>query len=355
MNSRERVLAVLSGEMPDRVPCWCGASDEFWAKAKRYTGILEDEDLRIRMRDDFRRVYAAYNGPDLGNPQHGKIRTIFGIERDGLGYGQALNHPLAGAGLSDVLDYPWPDPAWMDVSAIEATARSYDGKYAILGGDWSPFWHDVMELFGMETFFIRMYTEPEVVKAALQKVVDYYWEVSRRIFDAAARHIDIFFIGNDFGSQCGPLLGPDLFREFIVPHLQRLVALGHDFGLKVQLHCCGGFAPLIPLMLETGLDALQAVQPSCQGMDLQTLKEQFGNRIVFNGAIDSHHVLIDGSAEEVRQKTREVLDIMMPGGRYIAGASHDSILEETPVENILAMFDTVVESGVYELINRGTA
>ena len=73
----------------------------------------------------------------------------------------------------------------------------------------------------------------------------------------------------------------------------------------------------------------------------------FGAKIVFNGAIDSHHVLINGTPDSVRAATREVLGIMKPGGGYIAGASHDTILEETPIENVLAMFDAIQEFGAY--------
>jgi len=82
-------------------------------------------------------------------------------------------------------------------------------------------------------------------------------------------------------------------------------------------------------------------------MDLGKLKADFGDKFFFNGAIDSHNVLIDGTTDFVRQKTKEVLDIMMPGGGYIAGASHDTILEETPLENVLAMFETIREYGTY--------
>ena len=346
MNSRDRVAAVFNHDIPDRVPCWCGSSEEFWLKAGQELG-LDDEGLRVRFHDDFRRVYAQYKGPHIQESSGAKVRNIFGIDRQGLGYGQALNHPLANASFKEVCDYAWPDPNWMDVSSIRADALGYNGQYAILGGDWSPFWHDVVELLGMETLFIRMYTEPEVVKKVFESVVDYYFEVSRRIFEEAGDCIDIFFIGNDFGSQCGPLLGPDLFGEFIYPHLVRLADLGRAYRLKVQMHCCGGIEPLIPLMIEAGIDALHAVQPSCHGMDLKTLKETFGDKVIFNGAIDSHHILIDGTAETVRKDTRKVLEVMMPGGGYIAGASHDAILEETPVENILAMFDVVCEYGVY--------
>jgi uroporphyrinogen-III decarboxylase len=347
MASRERVLAAFEHEEPDRVPSWCGASVEFWDKAKRELQ-LDDEGLRIRFGDDFRRVLAEYAGPEYQLSAGAISRTVFGIERHGIGYGQPMSHPLENATLKEVHDYAWPDPLWMDVSKIRAEAQAHKGQYAILGGDWSPFWHDAIDLLGMENLYVKMYNEPELVEAVMQHVVDYYAMVNRRIFDVAAEAIDIFFIGNDFGSMTGPLLGPELFERFILPHLKRLINLGHSYGLRTQLHCCGGFVPLIPPLIEAGLDALHAVQPSCSGMDLRTLKTHFGHRILFNGAIDSHHVLIEGTPDSVRKKTREVLEIMMPGGGYVAGASHDTILEETPLENVLAMFDAIKEFGSYE-------
>jgi uroporphyrinogen-III decarboxylase len=155
----------------------------------------------------------------------------------------------------------------------------------------------------------------------------------------------VFFIGNDFGSQNGPLLSPAQFDRFMLPHLARLIDLGHAYGLKVQLHCCGGFEPLMPAMIAAGLDGLHALQPCCRGMDLAALKANYGRQILFNGAIDSQHVLIAGTPESVRRRTLEVLRIMAPGGGYVAGASHDYILEETPVENVLAMFDAAAEYG----------
>ncbi|MHC4479302.1 MAG: uroporphyrinogen decarboxylase family protein [Planctomycetota bacterium] len=346
MTSRERVLATFEHEEPDRVPSWCGSSDEFWEKAKRQLS-LDDESLRVRFGDDFRRVMAEYAGPEFALSDGATSRTVFGIERHGLGYGQPMSHPLADAAISDVHEYAWPDPEWMDVSKVKPQAQAYDGRYAILGGDWSPFWHDAIDLLGMEDLYVKMFNESHVVDALMEHLVDYYFAVSRRILDAAADVIDVFFIGNDFGSQAGPLLGPDLFDRFILPHLKRLIDLGHDYGLKVQLHCCGGFRPLIPAMIEAGLDALHAVQPSCTGMDLKRLKAEFGHKIVFNGAIDSHHVLIKATPETVRQRTREVLDIMKPAGGYVAGASHDTILEETPLDNVLAMFDAIKEFGKY--------
>ena len=346
MTSRERVLAAFDHVEGDRVPAWCGASTEFWEKAKGALS-LDDEGLRVRFGDDFRRVYARYTGPEVPLSPGSTYATVFGIERRGLGYGQPTAHPLAGADLDAIHAYAWPDPAWQDVSEIRYEVEQWEGRYAILGGDWSPFWHDAIDLLGMDKLFLAMYDDPEAVDCVFGHLVDYYAAVSERIFQAAADVIDIFFIGNDFGSQTGPLLPPDLFRRFVLPHLARLIDLGHAYGLKVMLHCCGGFAPLIPLMIEASLDGLHAVQPCCRGMNLSELKTAFGDRIVFNGAIDSQHVLIEGTPESVRKSTRQVLDVMKPGGGYIAGASHDTILGETPLENVLAMFDAIQEFGVY--------
>jgi len=345
MNSRQRVLTVFAHEQPDRVPVWCGASEPFWEKAKAQLGV-DDEALRVYLDDDFRRVFS--HNPSLREvPEGATSVTPFGVPRTGLGYGQPITHPLAGATLNEIHSYAWPDPSRVDISHIRAEAVSYDGEYAILGGEWSPFWHDLIDLIGMEELFLRMYDAPESIDAICQYVVEYYAEVSRRTFEAAGDVIDIFFIGNDFGSQRGPLLDEEMFRRFLMPHLQYLVDLGHDYDLRVMMHCCGGIAELLPAMIDAGLDGIHALQPCCESMAPQRLKREFGERIVLNGGLDSHRVLIDGTPEMVREETRRLLEIMMPGGGYIGGASHDTILEETPLENVVAMFEAYQEFGVY--------
>jgi hypothetical protein len=335
-------MTAFAHREPDRVPCWCGSSPEFWAGAKAALG-LDDEGLRRRLGDYFRRVAAKYAGPDLGLSPGATWKSPFGIERTGIGYGQPLSHPLRDAATEgDILAYPWPEPDWMDVSHVQREAKSWGGEFAILGGDWSPFWHDVIDFVGLEKLSYMMYDTPEVASLLFEKVTDFYHAVSERMFEAASPLIDIFFIGNDFGSQTGPLLGVDLFERFALPSLQRLIDLGHRYGKKVMMHCCGGFRPLFPSLIRAGLDGLHALQPFCAGMEPAGLKRDFGDRILLNGAIDSHHVLIDGTPQFVSEQTRKVLDVMSPGGGYVAGASHDYILEETPLANVLAMFDTIM-------------
>lgn len=354
MTSRERVFTAFAHRQPDRVPAWLGASPEFRTLARLLLRLPTDEDLSLYIGDDFRRVTAKFAGPSDRSPDSkftfsdATSRTPFEVERHGYGYGQPLVHPLKDAQTPADLDkYPWPDPGWMDVSHIRSEALSWNGRCAVLGGDWSPFFHDAIDLLGMEKFMTAMLENPALVDALLGRIVDYYFHVSLRIFRAASGAIDIFFIGNDFGTQNGPVVGERLFRRYFLPHLKRLVDLGHDFGLKVMLHCCGGFFPLIPSMIDIGLDALQSLQPDARDMEPGKLKKAFGGRIVFCGCIDTHHILIKGTPGLVKTKVREVLDIMKPGGGYVVSPSHDYLLLETPVENVLALYDTVREFGGY--------
>ena len=352
MTSRERVLAAFAHEEPDHVPAWFGAAPETRELMIDQLGLADDEALSVFLGDDFRRVYATYAGPPEFGPDAdlapgSTYRSPFGVERHGYGWGMPRSHPLSGATLREVHDYAWPDPAWMSTAGIRTEIESWGGEYAVLGGDWSPFWHDAIDLLDMEPLLIKMFEEPELVDALQTHIVDYYFGVSERIFAEAGDLIDIFFIGNDFGSMNGPLMSAETFRRFFAPHLKRLIDLGHDYGLKVMMHCCGGFAPLIPVMIEIGLDGLQALQPSAKGMEPAELKQEFGDAILLNGSIDTQFVLIEGTPELVRDKTREVLAVMMPGGGYVASPSHDYVLPETPIENIVTLYQTVREYGYY--------
>ncbi|MBI5961500.1 MAG: hypothetical protein HY866_22360 [Chloroflexi bacterium] len=352
MNSKERVLTAFDHREPDRVPAWLGMSPAFQRRAREELQLPDDESLAVYVGDDFRRVFAQYAGPDhvnptLNLPPGATYRSVFGILRHGYEGGQPMNHPLEHAATTAEIDaYPWPDPAWMDVSSIRAEAEHYAAQYAILGGDWSPFWHDAIDLLGMENLLYKMFDAPALVDAVLEHLVDYYFGVSQRIFEEAADLIDIFFIGNDFGSQVGPLISDKLFRRFLLPPLKRLIDLGHAHHLKVLLHCCGGFEPLIPAMIEAGIDGLQGLQPYCRGMDPATLKTRYGADLLMMGAIDSQ-LVIEQTPAAVSAETRRILDIMKPGGGYVASPSHDYVLAETPVENVMALYDTVREYGMY--------
>ena len=334
---REKALAAFNHIETGAVPKWLGASPEFLAKATAETG-LDTEGFRRRIGDDFRCVESLIGGAGS------RWRSPFGHDRRVFGYGQPTVKPLLERRtLAALRTFPWPDPSSADLSQIPGQARTLHEEFAILGGEWSPFWHDAIDFIGTQELYYLMYDDPDFIQVLLERIVDYYIAVTTMIFETAGKHIDIFFIGNDFGGQNGPLFTVDQFERFIVPSLKRLADLGHRYGKKVMLHSAGGIRPLVPAIIRSGIDALHGLQPDCAGMNAASLKKDYGTRVCLSGGIDAKDLLLKGNPKSVSQATLDLLRIYTPGGAYVAGPSHESILADTPVDNILALFDAVKE------------
>jgi uroporphyrinogen decarboxylase len=150
------------------------------------------------------------------------------------------------------------------------------------------------------------------------------------------------------------MMSPKSFRELIKPELARVFAVGKAHGLPVAFHCCGSLRPIIPDLIEIGMDVLNPVQSNCPGMDPLDLKREFGAHIAFMGGVDTQDLLPHGTADEVRRATARLLEGMAAdGGGYILAASH-TIPPETPDENIFAMY---AEAGISrdEIFDRAAA
>ncbi len=332
---RFRFLSAFEKKETGSVPRWLGASREFLLKACGELGI-DEEEFHRKIGDDLRWVELEPMG------QSAQRLDTFGIERKGSGYGQPAAHPLKESTTVEALkQYPWPNPEEPDISGLTKRIESLGDQFAIAGGSWSPFWHDAIDLVSLETLACLMYDDPVFVETLLARITDYYIALSTRIFEEAGSRIDLFFIRNDFGTQTGPLISPDLFRRYITPCLKRFTQLGHRYGIKVMLHSSGGILPLIPEIIEAGVDALHALQPDCPGMQSAALKKSFGKQLVLSGAVDARNVLRTGSPEQVRLQVNKKLKVMTPGGGYIAAPSVDAVTEDIPVENILAMYEAI--------------
>ena len=342
MTARERVLAAFSHREPDRVPVWYGAASGLTKRLIERCRVADEEALLRRLGIDFRSVRPRYVGPDLGD------RTIWGVRRGGAYYGQPLTHPLADAvTVEQVEAYPgWPSPDWFDCADVRARCEPWR-DFAITGGPWAVVFTDATELVGMETFFERMYTHPDVMEAVLRKVSDVYYEVATRFFAAAGGRVDIFFFGDDMGTQQAMLISPEHWRRFCRPHVERFAALGRQAGVRVMFHCCGSIRPIIGDLCDAGVDALNPIQVRARQMDLAELKHAFGRRLTFHGCLDHQQVLPRGTADEVRAEVRRVIGVMAPGGGFCLAPSHDLLLDEFPVENVVAMYDEATSYGWY--------
>ena len=336
-SQKERFLASFERRPGLPVSRWLGASREFIAKACAELGV-DEEAFRLRIGDDLRWIDAAPIGQGL------RRVDPFGIERRGSGYGQPSSPPLREAPtMENLRDYPWPESEGEDVSFIRDRIADAAGRYAIVGGSWSPFWHDAVDLVGMETLACLMYDDPLFVETMLSRIVDYYVAVNTRIFEEAGDLIDLVFIRNDFGTQTGPLISIEHFERFVAPCLKRLVEVSRRYGIRTMLHSSGGIRPLIPAIAATGIDALHALQPDCPGMQGAALKKDFGGKLVLSGGIDARGSLLRGNPGEVRSSVLATLDVMAGGGGYIAAPSVDAVTEDVPVANVLAMFDAIAE------------
>ncbi len=201
-------------------------------------------------------------------------------------------------------------------------------------------------LYRIDRFLMLLAENPAGAHAFLDRLVEIHLANLEKYLAAVGDSIDIIQFGDDLGTQGGPQISPRMYREFFKPRHARLWRRAKELAnVKVMLHCCGGIRPLLPDLIEAGLDATNPVQISCVGMDAAGLKRDFGDRLtLWGGGCDTQWVLSHASPEEVRRHVRQQVAILSPGGGFIFQQVHN-ILADVPVENVMAMFQAVSEIG----------
>jgi uroporphyrinogen-III decarboxylase len=185
-------------------------------------------------------------------------------------------------------------------------------------------------------------TEPDYVNALCEKLVDVWLENLKRFAQAVGDRVQILQFNDDFGTQDAPFISTKMFRELIMPHYKRGVDWVHAHtDMKVFLHSDGAIAPLIPSIIEMGVDILNPVQTSARGMDARSLKAGFGDQLVFwGGSLDCQSTLPFGTPEDISREVREHVSAFSAGGGYVFAPVHN-IQANVPPENVIAMFDAV--------------
>ncbi len=339
MNCKQRVINAISGGSIDRLPMWYGAEPGLDEKLKKALNAVSYEDLLQKLNSDFRTVRPKYIGPKLNKYEDGTFDTMWGIKRGGGFWGIALNAPLEYIESTQELEkYPFPKTEWFDVDFSKEDIKLSE-EYAIIGGEWAPFWHEALELVGLEKFFMDFHLNPDLATALLTKCFEFHYEINEKLFTKYAKYIDIYWFGNDFGLTNKLIMNPDMWRKFIKPLQAKLAQQGHKYGLKVAMHSCGDLTQIIPDLIEIGVEILNPIQVSCPAMDPVYLKREYGKDLVFFGAIDYNELLSHGSPEDVRRGVQSMVDILGYDGKYIIAPSHDLLMPEVPTENMLALYD----------------
>lgn len=383
MTSRQRVRMALNHEVPDRVPIdlggfQTGIHQKAYREVLDHLGIEDEvaimdpvqqlarpcEAVLQRFHVDTR--YLVAHGPDSftggieTNTRAGRLwhdlkdefGVVWSMPDDQQLYMDISHHPLANATIEDLADYPFPkgdDPTRFTGLRDEAQRLRDETPYAISTGIGGVVYEICWYMRGLEHWFMDTIENPAFCEALLDRTLGFWMGYYTQFMAEIGDLIDVVMIGDDIGGQSGPLFSPDFYRSIVKPRQKRLVQ--HIKSLtdaKIWYHTCGSVVPLIPDLIDNGIDILNPVQISAANMDPASLKETFGQSLVFwGGGVDTQHVLSFGTPEEVRQDVRKNVDALKRDGGYVFNSVHN-IQAGVPAENIVAMFDAAYDFGFYE-------
>jgi len=345
LSSRERVRLALEHQETDRIPVamvCSGINQPAHSALDNYLqqerGISVHEYLNPLI--DIKGVGPDYVGPELENRV-----DMWGVKRSPISYGLASYseidfYPLQDAkNVDDLSKHTWPSVDWFDYSVMpeRIAAVQADGEYCLMAANGNVF-ETAWYMRGFEEMFMDFVLNEDLVHEIMRRIVDFYAEHFRKMLSAARGGIDLVFTADDIGDQRGLMMPLEMWEEFIKPYHARLNNAIHEFGVKVIYHSDGSVAEAVPGLLDMGIDVLQALQFSADGMDPAELKQKYGHRLCFQGGVSVQTTLPFGNQEDVRQEVEELITILGKNGGYILGPSH-AIQAGTPPENIAAMFD----------------
>jgi uroporphyrinogen decarboxylase len=352
MNSYERVRAAVSHQTPDRVPCDFSAEKVVLESLYDYFGLHTLEELLTVLEIDRRPVGPAYVGPALRAFEDGSYETIVSggprykdVPLDETSMTSAIVHfPWADVETADDLAgrYGWNGHiSWWDFSVIpqQIDALEAQGRYWITThGDPSGLQHLCMWV-GDEKFLMTLATDEDLAVAMIEKHNEYRLEHALRSLEAGGGRIHELGGGGDYGSQNGLLISKAMFRRYFkLLYLKFYQTIKKHFDVEIFFHSCGSIAELIPELIEVGVTILDPIQTSARHMEIEKLKQRYGNRLTFHGALDVQKLLPYASEAEVRQAVRRAISVLGAQGGYILAPSH-ALQPDTPLENILALYE----------------
>ncbi len=355
MISKERVLTTFACQVPDRVPINYQAEVGIDARLKQHFGLAGDDDegLRLALGVDFRTARPPYTGPRLHEdiPERGVRVDNWGIHRRWIehasgGYWDFCDFPLREATLEEVTAWPMPNPDDYDYSFVYDACHRF-ATYAING---SAAYGDIINgnsmLRSMEQTLIDLVTDEPAGLLLADRRMRTHLEVTQRILEAAKGGVDFLWLGEDLGTQVGPLISLETFRKHIRPRYQWFCDLAKAYNVSVMIHTCGSSSWAYEDFIEMGVKVVDTLQPEAVNMAPAYLKKQFGGRLAFHGCISTAGPVAYGTVPEVTAYCRDILDIMMPGGGYCFAPTH-LLQDNSPTENVIAMYDAARNYGTY--------
>jgi len=363
MTGRERVMAALNHQVPDRTPMDLGGTRdssivvEGYERLKAHFGVDSETTLCDRM---MRVVHvdeailtaleidtrAIFPGAPLRETGERVWVDAWGVERvhpQGSYYYDQRSAPLQGRmTLSDVAGHPWPDPeAPGHVSGLRerlAWIRQNTDAAAILTLP-APFVHISQYLRGFEDWYKDFIVNAAPLETLFDAVLEVTSRIARRQLEEIGREVDIVICADDLGTQWGLQISRDHYLKLIKPRHAAYFRMIHDLTpAKLLFHSCGSLAAIMEDLVEIGVEVINPVQTTAAGMEPAGLKARYGGRLCFWGAMDSQQVLPFGTVEEVERMVEERIEQMGRGGGYVLSSCHN-IQPDVSVVDVLAIFE----------------
>ena len=356
MTAKERVRRTFAFEKTDRVTIGYEANAGIHRRLAQALGIPDGnpELVNQALGVDYRRADAVYHGPLLYPERPGcQLDPVFGcytrwVEHSSGGYWDYCDFPLQDAEDEEIAAFPIPSPDDFDYDIVGQQLAQYKDSAVCLG---SPGYCDIINtssfVFGVEDTLVHLSTENEAAMDYIDRKLDMRLGILERILHKYPGRFDFIWSGEDLGSQRGPLISLDLYRRVLKPRHKRVADLAKAYNLPLLMHTCGSSSWVYEDFIDIGVSAVDTLQPEAADMSPRYLKERFGRRLNFRGCISTAGPLSYGTAEETVQTVRDTLAIMMPGGGYHFAPTHD-IQDNSPVENVLAMYQAAHDYGVYQ-------
>ncbi len=355
LTSRERVLETFKHGSPDRVPVDYHANPGIDYRLKQAFGLQKDdhEGLKKALGVDFRGVSPIYKGPVYHQPKKDRrVDPLWGwvtryVEHASGGYWDYCDFPLQNADLEQVEKWPMPSVEDYDFSHVKEFCQK-NREYALYVGNAGvgDCMNTVSFFTGYTEAMIGFATEDPAILHLIDRRHEIQYEMTKRVLEAADGMIDFLWLGEDLGAQDRPLYGKQLFREQIRPRLQRFVSLAKEFGIYTMIHSCGSSSWAFPDFIEMGIDSVDTLQPEAFNMSPSYLVEKFGKQLSYHGCISTAGPVATGTPEEVEADCTSILQCMMQTKGYFFSPTH-SLQDNSPVENVLKMYETAHEKGWY--------
>lgn len=385
MTSYERIRTALHHQEPDRIPFDIGATAvtginiHLYKKLRNALGLPElepevldvtqqlgkvDEDVKAALNID---VSAVFPGAPSQNTNIKPIEKgdRYFTRSDEWGiqwkmpvenghYFDMVGHPLTSVTTPEELDkYNWPNPtddAIFETMKPQADKIVYEEKRAAVIGSGPGIWELALWTNGFEKFFSEMAANKRYAHAVMRKLTDYKLAYWKKALDVLGENILVAYEADDLATQKSLLVSPRMYKELIHPYHKELYNFIHSYAKNevfVFYHSCGACKPLIPLLIEEGVNILNPVQVSATGMDTAELKKEFGKDITFwGGGVDTQHVLPFGTEAEVKDEVRRRIDDLAKDGGFVFAAIHN-VQSDVPVQNLMAMWNALQEYGRY--------